>query len=233
MQRLCAGCVTSAEEARPSAYDPRVYTPAHYAVDDEGAAEFLSTIEVADLVTMTDAGLVSTFLPLLFDAERGVLLGHVARKNEQWKLQAHGEALVIAHGTDGYVSPGWYATKREHGRVVPTWDYSTAHVYGELHVHDDPAWVDRLVRRLTARHETGRAEPWSVDDAPETFHAGQLRAIVGIEVAISRVEVKLKLSQNRSAADIDGVVAGLTADGRPGLAAAVERARPAAKRTPV
>ncbi|HWB21489.1 MAG TPA: FMN-binding negative transcriptional regulator [Gaiellaceae bacterium] len=203
-----------------------MYTPAHFAVDDETRAAFLAGIEVADLVTTTDDGLVATFLPLIFDAERGSLLGHVARKNDQWKRPAHGEALVIAHGEDAYVSPSWYATKQEHGRVVPTWDYTTAHVYGQLEIHDDPAWVDRLVRRLTERHESRRAKPWSVDDAPPAFHEGQLRAIVGIELHVTRVEAKFKLSQNRSAADLDGVVAGLIDDGLPEVAEAVERARP-------
>jgi transcriptional regulator len=149
----------------------------------------------------------------------------VARKNDQWKREPRGEGLVIAHGEDAYVSPSWYATKREHGRVVPTWDYSTAHVYGAVSFHDEPSWVDDVVRRLTARHEERREHPWSVDDAPPAFHAGQLRAIVGVELAISRVEVKLKLSQNRSDADIDGVIAGLEADGLPAIAAAVQRAR--------
>jgi transcriptional regulator len=203
-----------------------VYIPKHFGADDEDAASFLATIEVADLVTATESGIVATFLPLIFDEGRGSLLGHVARGNAQWKLPAIGEALVIAHGEDAYVSPGWYASKAEHGRVVPTWDYTTAHVYGELHIHDDPAWLDDLVRRLTDRHEAGRPAPWSVDDAPERFRAGQLRAIVGVELAIGRIEAKFKLSQNRSQADIDGVVEGLAGDGLTEVAAAVERARP-------
>jgi transcriptional regulator len=204
-----------------------MYIPNHFGVDDEGAASFLSRIEAADLVTTTESGIVATFLPLIFDAGRRSLLGHVARKNDHWKLPPLGEALVIAHGEDAYVSPGWYPSKAEHGRVVPTWDYTTAHVYGELRVHDDPSFVEDVVRRLTDRHEAGRPAPWSVDDAPERFREGQLRAIVGIELAISRIEAKFKLSQNRSQADIDGVVDGLMEDGLPDVAAAVERARPA------
>jgi transcriptional regulator len=203
-----------------------MYTPAHFAVDDETAAAFLASIEVADLVTVTDDGLVATFLPLIFDAERRSLLGHVARKNDQWKRPAVGEALVIAHAENAYVTPSWYATKKEHGRVVPTWNYTTAHVYGELQIHDDPEWVGAVVRRLTERHESRRAKPWSVDDMPESFHEGQLRAIVGIELQVSRIEMKAKLSQNRSEADLDGVIAGLTAEGLPDVADAVRRARP-------
>jgi transcriptional regulator len=119
------------------------------------------------------------------------------------------------------VTPSWYAAKAEHGRVVPTWNYVTAHVYGRLVVHDDPVWLDSLVRRLTDRHEAASPQPWSVEDAPPTFIAGQLRAIVGVELVISRVEAKLKLSQNRSGADVDGVVAGLEARGDGDSAAAV------------
>jgi transcriptional regulator len=206
-----------------------MYTPKHFAVDDEQAAAFLSGVQAADLVTMTEDGLVATFLPLLFDrdaAEHGVLLGHVARKNDQWSRAPVGEALVIAHGEDAYIHPGWYPSKAEHGRVVPTWNYTTAHVYGELVIHDSVEWVNALVRRLTARQENGRARPWSVDEAPPEFHAGQLRAIVGLELVINRVEAKFKLSQNQRDANIDGVIAGLTDEGREDVAELVRDARP-------
>ena len=137
-----------------------------------------------------------------------------------------GEALVIAHGDDAYIHPGWYPTKAEHGRVVPTWNYTTAHVYGELLVHDDAGWVDANVRALTDRQENGREHPWSVDDAPEAFHAGQLRAIVGVELRISRVEAKFKMSQNQKPENIDGVIAGLVGEDREDVARVVERLRP-------
>ena len=162
---------------------------------------------------------------------RRALLGHVARNNSQWKTPAIGEAMVIVAGPDAYISPAWYATKREHGRVVPTWNYVTAHVYGRLVVHDDPAWVEDVVRRLTAKHEAARlASPgqppaWSVDDAPRKFIEGQLRAIVGLELQITRIEAKAKLSQNRPETDVPGIVAGLTARGDERSAQAVEQAR--------
>jgi transcriptional regulator len=206
-----------------------MYTPPHFAVDDEAAAEFLAQIRSADLVTLTEDGLTATFLPLLFapePGERGSMLGHVARKNDQWARPAIGEALVIAHGDDAYIHPGWYPSKAEHGRVVPTWNYTTGHIYGELRIHDDPGWVDAIVRRLTAREEAGRTHPWSVDDAPKAFHEGQLRAIVGVELVISRVEAKFKMSQNQKDENIDGVVAGLTAEGHEETAKTVERLRP-------
>jgi transcriptional regulator len=133
----------------------------------------------------------------------------VARNNPHWRAAVAGESMVIAHGPDAYVSPSWYATKREHGRVVPTWNYLTAHVYGELVVHDDVEWLRALVTRLTQRHELDRPQPWSIGDAPEAFIEGQLRAIVGVELRIVRIEAKAKLSQNRPEADRAGVIAGL------------------------
>jgi transcriptional regulator len=136
-------------------------------------------------------------------------MGHVARNNRQWKVPPIADALVIVRGPEAYISPAWYATKREHGRVVPTWNYVTAHLHGRLVVHDDRDWVERNVRDLVARHEGRRPDPWSVDDAPREYVEGQLRAIVGLEIRITRIEAKLKLSQNRSAADVDGAIEGL------------------------
>ena len=206
-----------------------MYVPAHFAVTDQQVHELLHHHGAADLVTATEDGLVATFLPFVFDpavGDQGALLGHVARNNDQWRRPAIGESLVIVRGPDAYISPSWYATKAQHGRVVPTWNYVTAHVYGRLVVHDEPAWVESLVRRLTEKHESERDRPWSVDDAPARFVAGQVRAIVGMELIISRIEAKAKLSQNRSPADIDGVVEGLAADGDSASAAAVRDARP-------
>jgi transcriptional regulator len=201
-----------------------VYTPAHFSATDTDVDELLRNANAADLITNTASGLQATHLPMIYAADagpNGSLLAHLARNNEQWKLPPLGEALAIIHGPGAYITPSWYESKREHGRVVPTWNYVTAHVYGELVVHDDPAWVAAMVRRLTDRHEQGREHPWSVDDAPEKFIAGQLRAIVGVQLVISRVEAKFKLSQNRPAADIDGVVTGLRAAGDDVMAAQV------------
>ena len=135
-----------------------------------------------------------------------------------------GEALAIVRGPDAYISPAFYASKAEHGRVVPTWNYVTAHVYGELIVHDDAAWTESVVRRLTAKHEAGSARPWSVDDAPAAYIEGQLRAIVGLELLITRIEAKAKLSQNRPVEDVTGVIAGLRERGDARSADLVERA---------
>ena len=205
-----------------------MYLPKHFEADERETRELLEGIGAADLVTPTADGLFATFLPLLYDHspdQLGSLLGHVARKNEHWRLRPSGESMVIVHGPDAYISPGWYESKRQHGRVVPTWNYLTAHIHGELVIHDDVVWLESLVRRLTDRHESMRPQRWSVDDAPRDYIESQLRAIVGVELRISRVEAKAKLGQNRSSADIDGVIGGLRARGDEPLAAATALAR--------
>jgi transcriptional regulator len=194
-----------------------MYTPDSFKVEVPAVRRFLADQRTADLVTATAHGLVATFLPILYEPAEdnyGSIIGHVSRNNDQWRLPVTGDALMILHGPDAYVSPSWYPSKAVHGRVVPTWNYTTAHVHGRLVVHDDPVWVESLVRRLTDKHEQARSAPWSVDDAPPQFLATQLRAIVGLELVISRVEAKAKWSQNRSEADAEGVLKGLTASGQ-------------------
>lgn len=208
-----------------------MYVPAHFAAVPDTVQDLLARPGAANLVTMTRQGLLATLLPFIYDpdaGEQGALQGHLARNNTQWSQPAVGEALAIIQGADAYVSPSWYASKAEHGRVVPTWNYTTAHVYGQLVIHDDPEWLDQQVRRLTGLHEAGLEHPWSVDDAPARYIAGQLRAVVGVELVITRIEAKAKLSQNRPEADIDGVMAGLIASDHTGAAADVQQARPQA-----
>lgn len=197
----------------PVATVKAMYVPAHFEAVDADVQALLAGADLVDLVSPTTGGsLIATPLPMLYDGT--ALLGHVARTNPHWHLAAPGPSMVIVRGPDAYISPQWYATKREHGRVVPTWNYVTAHVYGELVVHDDVEWLRVLVTRLTDRYEAARAAgdgqaPWPVTDAPASYLAGQLRAIVGVELRITSIEAKSKLSQNRSQADRDGVVAGL------------------------
>jgi transcriptional regulator len=215
-----------------------MYVPEHYRPDDSSVGELLRNHGAVDLVTSTPDGLRSTMLPMIWvepdgtDAtgRLGLLRGHFARKNDHWRQPAIGEAMAIVRGPDSYVTPAWYATKREHGRVVPTWNYVTAHVYGSLTVYDDSTWVDANVRRLTDKHERHRQPGWTVDDAPEAYIAGQLRAIVGVELRITRIEAKFKLSQNRSAADVKGAIEGLHAEGRQEVADAMESAEAARRR---
>ncbi len=188
-----------------------MYIPSHFAASDAGVRAMLTDSGLVQLITPTAAGLVATPLPLLYDEAAGTLLGHVARNNDHWRRapEATGESLAIITARHDYISPSWYASKAEHGRVVPTWNYATVQVFGELVVHEDVEWLRALVTRLTDREEARITHPWSVTDAPEAFIAGQLRAIVGLELRISRVEGKAKLSQNRSDADRAGVRAAL------------------------
>ncbi|UFR06768.1 FMN-binding negative transcriptional regulator [Streptomyces sp. Go40/10] len=194
-----------------------MYVPKHFAPPEQAVRDLLAHQEASDLITMTPRGLLATLLPFEYDPDAGAhgsLIGHMARGNDQWREPVQGEAMVIVRGPEAYITPSWYATKAEHHRVVPTWNYMTAHVYGQLVVHDDAAWIEAQIRRLADRHEAGHEEPWSVDQAPADFVRRQLRAVVGVEVVISRVEAKFKLSQNQPRENVEGVIAGLESRGR-------------------
>jgi transcriptional regulator len=200
-----------------------MYLPQHFQASDQELQDLLSR-GAGDLVTATQDGLLASFLPFLHEpgvGEHGALLGHLARANPQWQQSVQGEALVILRGPDAYISPNLYPSRLEDPKVVPTWNYLTAHVYGTLVVHDDPEWVEALVRRLTDYHEVGETPPWSVDDVPAGYLKGRLRAIVGLELQITRIEAKAKLSQNRPEIDKPAIVAGLAARGEAGTADAV------------
>jgi transcriptional regulator len=201
-----------------------VYVPEYFQPTDEDVRELLRHHGAVDLVTATPDGLRATTLPMVWIEDDNVLLGHVARKNDHWEQPVIGEAMAIMRGPDAYITPTWYETKREHGRVVPTWNYLTAHVYGELVVHDDPTFVERNVRALVDKHEGARDPSWAVDDAPANYIEGQLKAIVGVELRIRRISAKWKLSQNRSAEDVAGVIEGLAAEGNLAMSGAVQAA---------
>jgi transcriptional regulator len=169
------------------------------------------------LVTVGTRGLVANPIPFVLDAavsERGTLKGHLARANPQWHdFDAAHEAMVIFQGPQHYITPSWYASKRETGKVVPTWNYAMVHAYGPLHVRDDRDWLAQQIAELTATQETPRAAPWAVSDAPADFIASQIKGIVGLEIPISRIEGKWKVSQNRPEADREGVIEGLNGEG--------------------
>ncbi|WP_328442169.1 FMN-binding negative transcriptional regulator [Streptomyces sp. NBC_00444] len=205
-----------------------MYVPKPFVPDETAVRELLTNHGASDLITMTEQGLLATLLPFDYDpdtGEHGALIGHMARGNDQWKRPVRGQAMVIVRGPEAYITPSWYATKAEHHRVVPTWNYMTAHVYGHLVVHDDPAWIEAQIRQLTDRHEAGSAEPWSVDQAPAKFVERQLRAVVGVELVISRIEAKFKLSQNQPQENVEGVIAGLETRGHAGDAAVAAAVR--------
>ena len=180
--------------------------------------DYIEAHPLGALVTISSEGLFATHLPLLIDRTRGelgTLQGHLARANPHHRHRATAEALVIFSGPDAYITPSWYAAKQEHGKVVPTWNYVAVHAYGTLTFIDDESFLRPHLRALVTRHESGRDAPWAIDDAPDQYIDQQLRAIVGVEVAIAHLEGKWKMSQNRSSADIDGVVHGLGASTNP------------------
>jgi transcriptional regulator len=217
-----------------------MYLPRHFTVADLAQiTAFVAAAQSADLVTFDGIKPVSTLLPVIWDrpgpagadagadaaadggeADLGRLLGHIAIANDQWKTALPGaQALAIVHGPQAYVSPSWYESKARHGRVVPTWNYEAVHLTGTVAFHQDPEWLRAFVTRLTRLHEGGREHPWAVTDAPPEYIDGQLRAIVGVELTITAVEAKKKLSQNRSELDREGVVVGLRGEPDPGSAA--------------
>ena len=178
------------------------------------------------LITAGPAGLLANLFPFLLDAEgaeKGTLRLHMARANPQWReLEAIEECLVVFQGPQDYVTPSWYATKRETGKVVPTWNYATVHAWGRPRVMNDDSWLRRQIEDLTVSREAQRAQPWLVSDAPEDFVVMQMRAIVGIEIPILRIEGKWKMSQNRPEADRAGVIAGFRETGDEAIAALIE-----------
>ncbi len=223
-----------------------MYIPRHFALSDLATiSAFVDAAQSADLVTFDGTRPVSTLLPVIWDLpaafgadgdasgvpdggadggasqpDYGRLLGHIAIANDQWKTALPGaQALAIVRGPQAYISPAWYESKARHGRVVPTWNYEAVHFTGTVAFHQDPEWLRAFVTRLTVLHEGGREHPWAVTDAPPEYIDGQLRAIVGVELAITSLEAKQKLSQNRSELDREGVVAGLQSEPGPGPAA--------------
>jgi len=186
------------------------------------------------LITAGPGGLIANPFPFLLDSKAseaggaaeggdaseedlGTLRLHIARANPQWReLEAVEECLVVFQGPQDYVTPSWYATKRETGKVVPTWNYATVHAWGRPRIMNDDAWLRRQIEDLTGSRESRRSEPWQVGDAPEDFIAAQMRGIVGVEISILRIESKWKMSQNRPEADRAGVVAGFREAGAVG-----------------
>ena len=194
-----------------------MYQPDHYRVDDLPQLHALMRARpFAALVSSGSLGLYATHLPTVLkddvanDAPNGVIECHLSRANPHWKdLAAGGEALMIFQGPDAYVTPNWYPSKVEHGRVVPTWNYAVVHAYGRPEVMQDMDWLRRHVGELSAQQEAGEARPWVVSDAPDRYVEVMLRGIVGFRFAVTRLEGKWKMSQNREMKDRAGVVSGL------------------------
>jgi len=201
-----------------------MYLPRHF---EESRVEVMHALirehPLGMLVTLGPDGLNANHIPIEVDPEPapfGTLRGHVARANPVWRDHvADVEALVVFQGPAGYVTPSWYPTKRQTGKVVPTYNYAVVHAYGPLRIVEDAAWLRNLVGQLTDRFEAARAEPWQVTDAPASYINAQLRAIVGIEIPLTRLLGKWKMSQNKSAEDRAGVAEALLAGDHPDAAA--------------
>ena len=178
-----------------------MYNKPEFAADDAESIAIIDAHPLAQLVVSTPSGIVATPVPMVRRGDS--LVGHVARPNDIW--QHAGEALAIFNGPDAYVSPNWYPSKAEHGRVVPTWNYTTVHVRGALQVHDDDDWKLALVTFLTDTFEATQPRPWRVADAPADYTAALMGRIVGIELVDLKIEGKRKLSQNQSADNLDAV----------------------------
>jgi transcriptional regulator len=208
-----------------------MYRPAHFQENDPATlAAFMDFHPLAVLVAAPPTGIVANHIPLLRlqDADGRMLLhGHVARGNDFWKITpAESPVLAIFGGPDRYISPAWYPTKAETGEVVPTWNYLVVHAHGRITFTQDTAWLLTLVEALTNRHEAIRPLPWKVSDAPTEYRDRMLRAIVGFEIVVEKLEGKFKASQNRSEPERAGARAGLTADGDPQeLVAQIVRSR--------
>jgi transcriptional regulator len=206
-----------------------MYVPHFNAMtDDEAIRRMVADVGSAQLVTVgADGYPLATLLPVIWNGD--TVIAHMARANQHWKaIGTDRPVLLVVTGPQAYISPTWYASKAEHGKVVPTWNYSVVQISGRATVHDDPDWVRGAVDELVERHEGHREAPWHSTDAPDKYIQGQLRAIVGIEIAVERVEAKAKFSQNRSADDRAGVVEGLLEEDLRDAAAVAEHMRAAA-----
>jgi transcriptional regulator len=195
-----------------------MYLPPHFKEDRLGSLhEAIRQSGLATLVSLGADGLIASHVPMLLDPEPapyGRLRGHVARANPHWRVPGSDtQSLAIFLGPDAYVSPAWYPTKRETGKVVPTWNYVAIHAYGRATFFDDPDRLLVIVTRLTQTHEGKRANPWAVGDAPADYIQGRLKAIVGFELPISRLEGKWKMSQNQPAENRTGTIEGLVKEG--------------------
>lgn len=204
-----------------------MYLPRHFEESRPAVLQALMRSRPLATLVMGDGagGFDANHIPLYLDASRGphgVLQGHVARANPLWRQAGGGTpALAIFQGDDAYISPSWYPSKREHGKAVPTWNYVVAHARGTLRAIDDPAWLRSLLDTLTAEHEAGMPQPWSISDAPADFIEKMVNAVVGIELPIEQLTGKWKVSQNQPAANRAGAAQGLreqTQGREPGMA---------------
>jgi transcriptional regulator len=229
--------VARLEARKDQPHNAAMYCPAHFSEADPGTLrELIEQHPLGALVVQTPQGLSCDHIPMLHDADgstHGRLIGHVARSNPVWQHAPGQELLVVFQGVNGYISPNWYATKADSGKVVPTWNYAVVHVHGvlkPLHEHDP---IHGILTRLTEHHEATQEHPWRVSDAPEDYTRSLIKAIVGFEIAITRMQGKWKVSQNQPEKNRESVVLGLNQsrqrDAQP-MAQLVQQLDPARRR---
>lgn len=194
-----------------------MYLPSAFREDDlQTLHALIRAHPLATLITAGSGGLLANLVPftVVDGGENGTLRAHIAKANDQVNALSSGaETLVVFQGPEAYITPSWYVSKQEHGRVVPTWNYAVVQASGTPRVIDNPDWLRAQIHDLTTRQEEKRSTPWSVSDAPEPFISGQIKAIIGVEIPISAIVGKWKVSQNRSDADRRGVEEGLREEG--------------------
>ena len=191
-----------------------IYLPPHFEqTSPEAVVALIAEFPLATMITTGEHGIVANHIPMQFapaDGENGILRGHVARKNAIWhSTRTDFEVLGIFQAPDAYITPNWYASKQLNHEVVPTWNYAVVHMYGQIRFHDDEKWLRGVIGKLTKAMESDQPVPWSMAQAPRDYLAARLEEIVGVEIQVTRLIAKWKVSQNRSVADRQGVAAGL------------------------
>ncbi|PZO51738.1 MAG: transcriptional regulator [Alphaproteobacteria bacterium] len=193
-----------------------MYVPEHFHADDADALiQRLAKRWAGVLITLDEHGApVGTHMPILWDVDKRIATGHIARANPQWQ-QGDGKGLIVLNGPEAYVTPSWYPSKAEHGKTVPTWNYEAVHITGRVEWFDDAERLEAMLDQLSSFYERDRTEPWAISDAPRPYIDALKRGIVGVTLTAERIEAKRKLSQNKSKADFGGVVSGLTGSADP------------------
>jgi transcriptional regulator len=203
-----------------------MYTPSAFREErPEVLRDLIQAHPLATIVTSGAQGLTANLIPfIMVETQQGdVLRAHMARANPQVaELSMAAEALVIFQGQEAYITPSWYATKEEHGKVVPTWNYVVVQAWGKPMIIDQPEWLRAQIDQMTSAQEAGRSQPWAVSDAPDAYITAQLQAIVGVEIPVSRIEGKWKVSQNQPERNRQGVADGLRSHGAGAMADLVE-----------
>jgi transcriptional regulator len=203
-----------------------MYIPSHFQINESNELHRIIVENPFGILVTMEKMLDANHIPFLFDAtqgEKGVLIAHVARANPVWQNMADSDVLVIFRGVESYISPNWYPSKHETHRQVPTWNYEVVHAHGKLTIHDDEKFIRGVVGRLTKTHEAQEQKPWKMSDSPQEYMDMMMKAIVGIQVTITSIEGKAKLSQNREVRDRQGAISSLESIGKQEMATTMKK----------